>query len=246
MSDVKALIEEARAKFEAAHTELIRILSVDQRVRMSVPAEPDRDTDLLIVAALDAGRGLAEALEATLPTENEREALIALIRSQVSLGVYQIFGDEMPYETFAKTLGSLILAAGFRRTPPTDEPEPTVGEWVTQLVAERARQVEKGYTLEHDREYGYNHLINWALDYARRGKTVEASAIMLALKDVLDSAVESDQVWEYGRQTGPDSFIAEVNMTGTHPAWSGPRVRRTPARSIPAGPWLPVPDGDEQ
>lgn len=69
--------------------------------------------------------------------------------------------------------------------------EVTVDEWGTAVAIERSRHPEKGYTVEHDREHGLKHLANWAIDYARRGKTVESSAMVLALVDVAESVRES-------------------------------------------------------
>lgn len=71
------LIADARAKFEKAHDELIRILSVDEQVRMTIPADQANDTDLVIVAALDAGRSLADTLAALsrpVPDDTETKA----------------------------------------------------------------------------------------------------------------------------------------------------------------------------
>lgn len=65
--------------------------------------------------------------------------------------------------------------------------EPTVEEWSAEVAAERARHPDKGYTAEHDRKHGLKHLANWAIDYARRGKTVETSSMVLALLDTAES-----------------------------------------------------------
>lgn len=45
-------LEAISARHEAAYDELIRICSVGEHTRMSIPANPARDTDLLISAAL--------------------------------------------------------------------------------------------------------------------------------------------------------------------------------------------------
>ena len=63
--------------------------------------------------------------------------------------------------------------------------EPTADEWREVIHAERARQIEKGHTPEHDRAAGFNHLIDWAIDYARRGKTVAVGGMLLSLREQL-------------------------------------------------------------
>jgi len=60
--NIKALMEGALARESKAHSELIRILSVGEHVRMSIPANVDRDTDLVIQAALNDIAKLATAL----------------------------------------------------------------------------------------------------------------------------------------------------------------------------------------
>lgn len=54
---------------------------------------------------------------------------------------------------------------------------PTVEEWSEQMDAERARQIEHGYDDAHDAQHGAAHLLNWAIDYARRGNNLAAATM---------------------------------------------------------------------
>ena len=67
-TDRDALIAEATAREIRAHQELIRILCVDEHTRMSIPANPSRDTDLIIQASLNDIPALVAAL-----TQSERD-----------------------------------------------------------------------------------------------------------------------------------------------------------------------------
>jgi len=64
-------------------------------------------------------------------------------------------------------------------------PEMTPAEFKWAVHIERQAQIEKGYTAEHDDEKGATHLVNQAIDYARRGKPLKAAAIMVALSEHL-------------------------------------------------------------
>ncbi|GAB3292941.1 hypothetical protein [Pseudoclavibacter terrae] len=75
---------------------------------------------------------------------------------------------------------------------PEAREEPTVEEWTKLLYAERERQIAKGYTPEHDAAHGLRHLLNWALEYARRGRAVEASALVLSALQLPASAVRQE------------------------------------------------------
>jgi len=75
MSDTADLIAEARASVEKAHDESIRILNIGAQTRMSIPADPTRDTDLIMVSAFDLSRKALDALEAvTVPVEQNTSA----------------------------------------------------------------------------------------------------------------------------------------------------------------------------
>jgi len=73
-------------------------------------------------------------------------------------------------------------------------PTPTVEEWSALMLAERARQIEKGYTAEHDRQHGVKHLLNWAVDYARRGKAVESSTLIYSALTMREAAPTVEQI----------------------------------------------------
>lgn len=67
----------------------------------------------------------------------------------------------------------------------TEGAEPlTPEEFHNAIDKERERQIAKGYTAEHDREHGSQHVLNWAIDYARRGEAVESAALMRAYSEV--------------------------------------------------------------
>lgn len=57
--------------------------------------------------------------------------------------------------------------------------------WYAAVQAKRAEQRAKGYTAEHDREHGVEHLLAWAQDYASRGRHLDAAALVEAAREVL-------------------------------------------------------------
>ncbi|MFI6496842.1 hypothetical protein [Nonomuraea typhae] len=67
-------LAEIRAQIERAHTEVGDVCSRPPRKRfkMSVPADPERDTDLIITAALKAAEDLADEVE-RLRAERDRD-----------------------------------------------------------------------------------------------------------------------------------------------------------------------------
>jgi hypothetical protein len=75
-------------------------------------------------------------------------------------------------------------------------PEPptvaSVEEWSAAMDAERQRQIEHGYGDAHDREHGPVHILNWAIDYARRGRVLEAATMMRSALHVLTPAPPTD------------------------------------------------------
>jgi len=56
----------------------------------------------------------------------------------------------------------------------------SVEEVAELIAAERARQIDKGYTPEHDDEHGVPHLITWAQNYVHNGEPIKAMALMAA------------------------------------------------------------------
>lgn len=76
---------------------------------------------------------------------------------------------------FAIQEGRIREARALIPEPPT---EVSVEEWSAAMDAERVRQIERGYDDAHDREHGPVHLLNWAIDYARRGRNLAAAAMI--------------------------------------------------------------------
>lgn len=62
--------------------------------------------------------------------------------------------------------------------------------WNQKVLAERQRQIDKGYTPEHDKEHGLKHLLTWAYDYLGQGKHVEVGALLLAAVGLLRTRTE--------------------------------------------------------
>lgn len=54
------------------------------------------------------------------------------------------------------------------------------------VLAEKSRQIGKGYTLEHDAEHGVGHLIVIAADRLLAKKPVEGFAVLSAALDVIN------------------------------------------------------------
>jgi hypothetical protein len=83
---------------------------------------------------------------------------------------------------------------------------PTPERWEELTQIERRRQVEEeGYDAAHDREHGIEHLLRWSQDYGRRGKQVQANALveaareqLLALVVDLNRARENGTIFTYG------------------------------------------------
>lgn len=115
-------------------------------------------------------------------TQEERDALDDVIQSvPVLTADTQIISP-------ANVRNAVLAWLAARRPAPV---EVSADEWREAIHAERVRQVGKGYTVEHDQRSGPNHLIDWAIDYARRGKTVAVGAMLLALRELLAVEVVS-------------------------------------------------------
>jgi hypothetical protein len=83
---------------------------------------------------------------------------------------------------------TVILAdAGFRRS---EVPEPSVEEWNARIEAERNKAFMQGCTPQHDDEHGVQHLLAWAIDYARRGKAEASSGLIRSAMYVLARLAE--------------------------------------------------------
>ena len=178
------------------------------------------------------------------PTDDEREALADLIEG---VGVYISGSHGHDYINPGKAADA-IIAAGFRRQGPT----PTVDAWKDTLASVRLRQIAKGYTPDHDREHGIRHVLNWAIDYARRGRSEDSAGMIVAALELVDSGALLGQgpitdEWEYGVEyevsstesvyTAAHSERQARKWVGQSPTDTGLRRRRK------AGPWEPVEAG---
>lgn len=105
-----------------------------------------------------------------MSTEQEQEALVAA------------YLEEHGHHADARHGFLAGLDAGFRRT---EVPEPSAEVFRRQIADERARQIEGGYDAEHDRAHGVDHILRWAQDYARRGRSVQSAALIEAAREML-------------------------------------------------------------
>jgi len=74
---------------------------------------------------------------------------------------------------------------------------------MNKVKEERLRQIMLGYTLQHDREMGWRHLLGWSMRYFLRGKFVKGAAMLIALRDTFRRGaytwtVENGQFIIYG------------------------------------------------
>lgn len=59
-------LDAIEARAEKGATEVIRLCSINERVRMSIPADTERDTDLILIDVCDSVTPLVAALRAVL------------------------------------------------------------------------------------------------------------------------------------------------------------------------------------
>ena len=178
MTDNEKLIEEARKAVGIAKDSIWR-----------TSPDPDRDAyhgavlDRMLAAFEKAHANVGSASDTDIPTgqmsvsDDEREALANLLHHQMpgyGRGHYEY-------------VAAGILAAGFRRPV---SPEPSAEEFRKQIADERARQIDDGYDILHDRAHGVDHLLVWAQDYARRGRTVQSAALAEAARELLAKSAE--------------------------------------------------------
>ena len=169
----------------------------------------------------EAMRDAREALEATMVTQELREALAGVIRNNLGRGTAREVADAILAAPGIEVRPHGTVTDAGSESPSRDDPEPwvdqdghrwstakkdgylsrgpstfeftfsprfdvrphgtvtpTVDEWSAQMDAERARQVEHGYDDAHDAEHGAAHLLNWAIDYARRGNNLAAATMV--------------------------------------------------------------------
>lgn len=65
-------------------------------------------------------------------------------------------------------------------------------DWSAAMDSERQRQIEHGYDDAHDRAHGPAHLLNWAIDYARRGRSLEAATMVREVLRTLSAEPPTD------------------------------------------------------
>jgi len=104
-------------------------------------------------------------------------------------------------------------------------------EWEVAIVAEREHQRGLGYTAEHDRSHGAGYLLRLSDEYARKGKRIEAAALMWAAYEVLateraDATVEW-AYWDGDRYEHPigNGRWAKAGGKGTLNVYGGSDVR---------------------
>jgi hypothetical protein len=124
---------------------------------------------------------------ATPPTDDEREAQRGTSEDpQDSLArlIWETSRDDEGTisATGANIVARAVLTAGFHRQGPI----PTVEQFKDTLSSVRRRQIAKGYTPEHDVEHGIRHILNWAIDYARRGRSEDSAGMIVAALELVD------------------------------------------------------------
>jgi len=180
MTDNKQLIEEtAKAIMEASHGE--------GEWEFREPLEEE-------LYLRRARAALAVFEKAHTPTDDEREALAQWLHMRFAWPNSP--SERTPWLDLPKHLkeGWRDLAGdaptGFRRS---EVPEPTVEEWNARIESERNKAFMKGYTPQHDDEHGAQHLLAWAIDYARRGKAEASSGLIRSAIYVLARLAEEPE-----------------------------------------------------
>lgn len=95
--------------------------------------------------------------------------------------------------------------------PRSEVPEPTVEEWAERARAAREKAIAKGYTPEHDAQHGIRHLLNWAIDYARRGRGEDSSGLMMAAMEL--ATIASDELGRLRHVADTMSAVSEALRT---------------------------------
>lgn len=168
MTDNEKLIEEAaKAIMEASHGE--------GEWEFREPMEEE-------LYLRRARAALAVFEKAHTPSDDEREALEEALRYLDALNADR----QIWYDDYSKLHD--LVSAGFRRSEVA--PEPSAEDFRKQIADERARQIDDGYDIIHDRVHGVDHLLGWAQDYARRGRTVQAAALVEAARELIAKSLE--------------------------------------------------------
>jgi hypothetical protein len=185
MNDNEKLVEEAAAKRYPHRNVFLEGMAYMTEERSRLP---------LREAFVEGAKWRAE--KAHTPTDDERDERFVtdadLDRFEATATpIYRsTFEAERASKFLVSDLGQWIirLVAEVRRLRRSEAPEPTVEEWAARIRAARAKAIAKGYTPEHDAKHGVRHLLNWAIDYARRGKPEDSSGLVAAAMDLAEIA----------------------------------------------------------
>lgn len=122
------------------------------------------------------------------------------------------------------------------------EPE----EFRQAIYRERQYQAEIGYDIKHDDEHGVDHLLQWAQEYVRQGKLVQAAALIEAAREVV---IEKNPAEDYeymvvnfkgiGLYTAPNLETALKDIRREHSDSDTKPIRRI-RRRRKAGGWEEV------
>ncbi len=133
---------------------------------------------------------LRDALEAAgkalTPTDDERGDLIGAASAAFNArgGAPEWEDDEIARDLIIRWhLRGFEDGEKFGRRPEVPE-LPTPEAWRDSIVDERCQQPSKGYTSDHDREHGLDHLLEWAQEYARIGEPLKSAALIEAARDL--------------------------------------------------------------
>lgn len=144
------------------------------------------------------------------PTDDEREALSEFL--------FTVYEHGTQPNALKEADAILTFLAGLRRS---EVPEPSVEDFRARIADERARQVDLGYDILHDRHHGVDHLLGWAQDYARRGRTVQAAALIEAAREL------------YARS--PQGEPSDAQREAAWIEWKDGCLTRPPKQSFEAG-----------
>jgi hypothetical protein len=109
-------------------------------------------------------------------TDNEKlieEAAMAILARSWGLGTMEA----------ARADAEIALSVFHTAHSLASEP-PSRDAWRDSIVDERCQQPSKGYTSDHDREHGLDHLLEWAQEYARIGEPLKSAALIEAARDL--------------------------------------------------------------
>ena len=109
----------------------------------------------------------------TPSTDDEREALVKVLEWHIT-----------SYEVRSILADTILASDVWRNRQPG--PIPSVDEFTATLSEVRAHQIAGGYDAAHDDEHGIRRILNWAIDYARRGRSDDSAGMIVAALELLD------------------------------------------------------------